>query len=265
MVSRSLKDSIMLNVKTYDRYRRFLHRHRSSKENYRITPPKSPQQKDNSLETISESKNFYYFCSVASGLNKNQSLVKCPRCNKASVVENSIGQCQDVNSCGYIFCQKCNSFANNPSDFKDKCNNARLVTIKHRNRLGDVSNSDYGTDSGSSFFTSSSLNMSLTNRYDSSGFFSEADISTPTLKVKRNLSRSFTSPFDVKPKALSSSNTRIPTQHLKLQRRASVVPVVQSDGTGKTAEIIEPSSPPKIKPYAVCSKQSKRSLKRLTR
>lgn len=59
---------------------------------------------------------------MASELNKNQHLIKCPMCIKASVVENSIAYCQAIN-CGYIHCRKCNSFAYNPKDFKDKCNN----------------------------------------------------------------------------------------------------------------------------------------------
>ncbi|KAJ8957958.1 hypothetical protein NQ318_001957 [Aromia moschata] len=270
MVSKTLKGSLMLDTKAYDRYCRFVRHYKGSKENYRITPPKSPKKDEGNAGDSPDSKNFYYFCSIATELNKNQSLVKCPRCNKASIVENFIGQCQDVNRCGYIFCQKCNSFANNPKDFKDKCNNAQLVNVRRRSRLGDLSNatvtSDYATDSGSSFFTSSSLNMSLSNKYDSSGFFSEGEANTSLLAVKRNLSQSFTSPYETKPRALSSSNTRVGMHHHRLQRRSSLLSVVQTcDSTAKTTEIVEPSSPPKIKPYSVCSKQSKRNLKRLTR
>ncbi|KAJ8911322.1 hypothetical protein NQ315_017018 [Exocentrus adspersus] len=268
MVSPSLKDALSLDAQAYDRYRKFLYAYRSSKENYRITPPKSPGKEDSLLETSPGSRNFHYFYDIANELNKNQSLVKCPRCNKASIVENFIGQCQDINSCGYIFCQKCNSFANDPKDFKDKCNNAQLVNVRSRNRLGDLSNStvtsDYMTDSGSSLF-SSSLNLSLSNRYESSGFFSECE-STPVLRVKRNLSRSFTSPSEFKPKALASSNSnRTATQSHRVNRRASLLPVIPMEGAAKAAEIIEPSSPPKVKLYSACSKQSRRNLKRLTR
>lgn len=59
---------------------------------------------------------------MASKLNKNQHLIKCPMCSKAAVVENSIACCHSVN-CGYIHCRKCNSFAYHPKEFKDKCNN----------------------------------------------------------------------------------------------------------------------------------------------
>ncbi|XP_018569958.1 uncharacterized protein LOC108909965 [Anoplophora glabripennis] len=269
MVSHSLKDSLRLDVNAYDRYRRFLYAHKSSKENYRITPPKSPEKEDSVAETDLDSKNFYYFCSIASELNKNQSLMKCPRCGKPSVVENAIGQCQDLNSCGYIFCQKCNSFANNPKDFRDKCNNAQIVNVRPRSRLGDLSNStitsDYMTDNSNSFFSSSSLNLSLSNKYDSSGFFSECEGNTPVLKAKRNLSRSFTTPSTIKPRALSSKNNiQGATYPHKVQRRSSILPVIPMEAP-KPVEIVEPSSPPKVKSYAICSKQSKNNLKRLTR
>lgn len=60
-----------------------------------------------------------------SNLNPNQSLTKCPKCDKPSVVEKSIAQCQEVNSCGYIFCQKCDSYSYDPKEFYDRLVNDR--------------------------------------------------------------------------------------------------------------------------------------------
>nr|XP_023011626.1 uncharacterized protein LOC111501926 [Leptinotarsa decemlineata] len=269
-VSRSLKDAILLDPKASNRYTGYLRVHHNHKENYRITPPSSPEQIIDSLKEPSpNSKNFVYFYKIACELNKNQSLTKCPRCNKASVVENSIGQCQNINRCGYIFCKKCNSFSNNPKDFRDKCNNAQIMDpTKPRNQLGDLSNSSVTSDYMTEYstFFSSSLNLNLSSKCDFSGLISDRQMSTPKLAVKRNLSKSFMLSSDVKNKVLSSNNnTRVVAPPQKCQRRTSLLSVLPSEDTNKSYDIMEPSSPPKVKLHSVGSKQSKRNLKRLTR
>lgn len=65
MVSPSLKNSLALDVTAYGRYKRFSCDHKSSKENYRITPPKSPRKEDGAAEASPGSKNFYYFYDVS--------------------------------------------------------------------------------------------------------------------------------------------------------------------------------------------------------
>ncbi|CAH2016108.1 unnamed protein product [Acanthoscelides obtectus] len=192
--SKHFKEAIIVDRRAKTRYYRFLQIHALLKENYKITPPSSPE-KDSGYEDASPgSKNHIYFREIASCLNKNQSLIKCPRCDKASVVENHIAQCQNLNHCGYIFCRKCNSFSNDPRAFKDNCKTAQLNVPKPRNLLSDLSNctssSDYVTDSSTSFF-SSSLSMT-SSRYESSGFYSDAEV-TPKRNVKRNLSKTLSS------------------------------------------------------------------------
>ncbi|CAG9820509.1 unnamed protein product [Phaedon cochleariae] len=271
-VSKSLRDAILSDIDASGRYSGYMKIHHNYKENYKITPPPSPEKSDEHFENSLSSKNFAYFYSIASGLNKYQSLTKCPRCNKASVVENYIGQCQDLLRCGYIFCRKCGSFASNPKDFKDICNNAQIMNMpKARCHFSDLSNSsitsDYVTDTSSSFF-SSSLNLNLINKFDTSGVAPGSETSTPKLNVKRNLSKSFMSPSEVRIKALSSNNNRVLTPSHKLQCRTSLLPVLPFDNANNnnnSCDILEPSSPPKIKQHSVCSKQSKRNLKRLTR
>ncbi|KAG5885344.1 hypothetical protein JTB14_014362 [Gonioctena quinquepunctata] len=268
-VSTSLKDAILLDPKASTRYLGYLRVHHNHKENYRITPPSSPEQVDEfQNEASPNSKNFVYFYKIASELNKNQSLTKCPRCGKASVVDNSIGQCQDLNRCGYIFCKKCDSFAINPKDFRDKCNNAQILdTTKTRNQLGDLSNSSITSDYMTEYstFFSSSLNLNLSSKCNFSGTIPEVQMSTPKLAVKRNLSKSFMLSSEMKNKVLSINNNNVTTPTKKSQRRTSLLPVLPSEDAKKPHEIMEPSSPPKIKLHSVGSKQSKRNLKRLTR
>ncbi|CAH2011907.1 unnamed protein product [Acanthoscelides obtectus] len=254
--SKHFKEAIIVNRDAKTRYYNYLQMHKLLKENYKITPPSSPE-KDSGYEDASPgSKNHMYFREIASCLNKNQSLIKCPRCNKASVVENHIAQCQNLNQCGYIFCQKCNSFSNDPEEFKDHCRHAQLNVPKPRNLLSDLSNcttSDYATDSSTSFFTSSLTS----SKYESSGFYSDVEV-TP----KRTVKTKMLSSNEIK--ILAVSNANIGKESVKSKRRTSLLPVVPLD-TKKSVEIVEPSSPPKIKQPAVCSKQSKRNLKRLTR
>lgn len=112
--------------------------HKLNKENYKITPPSSPESQNLFPEGSFSpgSRKFAEFvetgtriCLVqscwccnsvivaGSHLNPNQSLTKCPKCIRPSVVEKSIAQC---NSCGYIYCQKCESFSYDPEKFVDK-------------------------------------------------------------------------------------------------------------------------------------------------
>ncbi|CAG9857464.1 unnamed protein product [Phyllotreta striolata] len=262
-VSTRFRNAIANDFEAYPRYVEFLRAYKHQKENYKITPPNSPETVHKTDPDLNpELENFNYFCEFAKILNKNQSLVKCPRCQRASIVDNDIAQCQDVNRCGYIFCKRCNSFADHPKDFVDKCNNAQLLNAsKSRNLLGDLSNSpitsDYGTGNSSSFFSSS-----LTLSSSSSCILSECEASTPKERVRRNLSKSLLLSSEMK---IFCSNARNDSpQRRKSQRRASLVPVVSRDGEKRPdADVMEPSSPPKVKMYSVCSKQSKRNLKRL--
>lgn len=262
-VSRSFQRAIMSDCQASLRFTCFLQLHKMQKENYKITPPSSPEKDSGYEDTSPGSKNYVYFTEIARSLTKNQTMTKCRRCNKPSVVENHVGQCQDVNRCGYIFCLKCNSFANNPKDFKDECENAQLLNnSKPRNLLSDLSNctvtSDYHSDNTTASFFSSSLSSS---RYDSSGIFSECENATPKQVVKRNLTKSF---ITGEVKVLSSNNLIQSKEQKRIKPKASCVPVLASSNK-KSEQIIEPSSPPKVKQYTACSKQSKRNLKRLTR
>ncbi|XP_057670523.1 uncharacterized protein LOC130902406 [Diorhabda carinulata] len=266
-VSNGFKEAILSNHDASSRYLIYSEFYKHHKENYRITPPGSPE-KDSSSDTEQEaspgSKNFINFVHFAKKLNRNQSLIKCPQCQKPSVVENDIAQCQNFTRCGYIVCIKCDSFANSPKAFIDKCNNARLLnTTKHRSLLGDLSNctttSDYMTDISNSIF-SSSFNLNMSNRDESSGTFSDYAVSTPKHNVKRNLSKSFMDNSEVK--IFSASNARIvPRPMKKLTRKTSLVPVIPLETTKTSSDITEPPSPPKIQQHLVCSKQ--KSEKRL--
>lgn len=270
MVSTGFRVALSRNAKAGHRYQTYRESHKKNKENYKITPPSSPENlgifPDGAVSP--NSRNFVDFIELGSSLNQNQSLTKCPKCGKPSIVEKSIAQCQEVLSCGFIFCQMCDSFSYVPEEFFDKCRGLMLggSVTKKRRKLEDLSNCSLD------FNMSSVLNSTSENHYHSSGYFSGHDSSHLTpVSVKRDLSRSFnTSEGHSKPpRVLLDSNRSLRNiQCVKGGQRKSVcnvAPVVPCENVRKTIEIIEPPSPPKVKSYSACSKQSKRNLKRLTR
>lgn len=181
---------------------------------------------------------------------------KCLNCSYPSIVQEDISQCQNP-TCGTIHCLKCDSFAFKPQDFYDRCQKSRLVLDKPENRprysLSDLSNSIVDISSDVPSFLSTE---SASPRYETSGFISESD--SPILRVRRNLRNS----FGEKSQVLSDHNKNVNYTY-KTKRRSSLVPVV-SNSVEETNEIVEPSSPPKVKNVAF-SKQSKKNLKRLLR
>lgn len=93
------------------------------------------------------------------------------------------------------------------------------------------------------------------SKIDSSGYCSGSQ--SPLMKVKRNLRKS----FGEKSSVLEDSNSVVSVVRKKKKIRASVIPVVSSEGKGNM-ENVEALSPSPIK-YSACLKQSKRNLRRL--
>ncbi|XP_019869150.1 uncharacterized protein LOC109597814 [Aethina tumida] len=249
-VSDSFKRSVLKDRNACIRFNDFKEKNRKNKENYMITPPSSPEKVEESPPSPN-SRNFRSFYKRATSLDKNQSLTKCSKCQKPSVVQNEVAQCESL-SCGLIQCLQCGSCAYRPEDFRDKCSGARLApaTSLNKSTFGDLSNTP--NFKGRSFLCSS-MNESKSE----SGFCSDLE-QTPA--VKRNLSICFG-----EKKGLAINNSRVVMQKKSSVERlsapiAQVIPINK-----KVIEIEEPSSPPKVRQYAACSKQSKRNLKRLTR
>ncbi|XP_050505714.1 uncharacterized protein LOC126883985 [Diabrotica virgifera virgifera] len=268
-VSKAFKEAILRDIDASIRFAVSTDYYKGYKENYRITPPTSPEQieYDTEAQTSPRAKRFQEFYNTGKSLYKNQSLMKCVKCQELSVVEHDIAQCQNIR-CGYIVCRRCDSFSFDPRQFKDTCQHAQLLnSSRPRNLLGDVSNnctgtSDYMTDISNSIFSSSfSLNIS---KLDSSGTFSDFEVSTPKQKVKRNLSKAFVPRSEVKIFASSNSCIDMP-QPKKFVRRTSLIPVVPLEATKIKPDTVDLPSPPRNQQYSVCSRQSKRNLKRLTR
>ncbi|XP_019769365.2 uncharacterized protein LOC109543880 [Dendroctonus ponderosae] len=272
MVSTGFRNALLSNFMASNRCGMYKELHKKNKENYKITPPSSPESQCLFPEgSVSPSRiNFAKFVEIGSLLNPNQSLIKCPKCEKPSVVEKCIAQCQQIHSCGYIFCQKCNCFAYNPEDFYDKCQNLALgnSAVKTRPQLEDL------TNCSPDFSVGSLMNSTADNNYYSSGYFSGYDSSHSPVSVKRNLSASFgNDSINGKPlKALFESNRSTSSSSLSVAKREDkrklsryIAPVVKCDNLRKPIEIAEPPSPPKVKSYSACTRQNRISLKRLTR
>ncbi|KAL1501778.1 hypothetical protein ABEB36_007043 [Hypothenemus hampei] len=270
MVSGDFQEALNRNLNASQRYILYKESHKVNKENYKITPPSSPESKSVfSVGSVSPGRQkFAEFVETGRSLNPNQSLVKCPKCNKPSVVEKYIAQCQDVQLCGFIFCQKCESFAYNPDDFYDKCRGLVLGGTLNKKRLKLEDRTNCSPD----FNVSSIINSIADNPYHSSGYFSGYDSSYTSLSVKRNLSSSFScsDSNETVPKSTrgilfsSNSNSSKSVKRDEKKLACTTVPVIQTT-MRKKIEMIEPSSPPKIKTYSACSKESRRNLKRLTR
>ncbi|RZC34203.1 hypothetical protein BDFB_002862 [Asbolus verrucosus] len=238
LVSASFLKALEENNEAYNRYKIYKTIYRDNKENYVITPPGSPEKCDSPPRTDSEV--FNKFRRYAKNLTRSQSLTKCRKCESVAIVDNDISQCQNVYSCGLIYCLLCSSYSETgPKDFNDQCGHAFL-----RPKLGNVSNC-----MEESFY---SINFSSQD----SGFYSENE--SPS-RVKRNL---FSTPRESSPKVLSICNYNKITVSQKKKEQVSYVPVIANKEQVRRQVICD--SPPRYG-YAVGSKQSKRNLKRLTR
>ncbi|XP_066257682.1 uncharacterized protein [Euwallacea similis] len=268
-VSREFKDALFRNPKASLRCDVFQECHKINKENYKITPPSSPESQTLFPEgSISPNRQkFAEFAEIGSHLNPTQSLTKCPKCTRPSIVEDHIAQCQEGTFCGYIFCQKCSSFSYNPKEFYDKCRGLTLgcSPLKRRPKLEDLTNSSLD------FNISTVFNSTAENGF-SSGYYSGCDSTHSPLSVKRNLNSSLSNSNDSllkSQKVLFESNRSLSTSSIKREdkRRSSgsIKPIVRTNTVKRRIEICEPSSPPKGPVYSACSKESRRSLKRLTR
>lgn len=178
---------------------------------------------------------------MAKQIKAPQSLTKCRKCNGVAIVENNISQCQNIYSCGVIYCMLCSSTSETgPDNFKDMCGYASL-----RPRLANVSNT---------------LEDSLFNfSSQDSGFYSENDSSAP--RVKRNLFLSSNKSTSENSRTLTASN-KIKT--VVTQRKRDSITFTEVIRNKEIARNVECESPPRYL-YAIGSKQSKRNLKRLTR
>ncbi|KAK9874328.1 hypothetical protein WA026_002678 [Henosepilachna vigintioctopunctata] len=267
LVSPSLKRAILMNFEARNRFEIFMEVHRENKENYRITPPRSPEKCDSPPGSPSR---FNEYFKIAKLLNEKQSLSKCPRCDNPCIVDSSIGQCQNQVSCGYIYCLKCFSFSDTgPENFYDGCQSSALLRNTPQTRLSDMSNSGRSTghitlgESSSHLYSIFHSPKSSLNFEDSSGFISENDFSPKPLHVKKNLSQKLRS---VRPstKVFHLYNDVVSTSAPPKRRPSlAAVPVIPLEGN--RIQEIEPPSPPKVRNIVACSKQSKRNLKRLTR
>ncbi|XP_044762901.1 uncharacterized protein LOC123319901 [Coccinella septempunctata] len=264
-VSASLKDAILTHAEARKRYEVFMEVHKQNKENYQRTPPSSPEKSDSPPGSPSR---FNEYVKIGKLLNYHQSLTKCPRCEKPSIVENSIGQCQNVVSCGYIYCQKCFSFSETgPEDFYDSCQSSALVKNSSRSGLSDMSNSDRSTNRFNEESSSHLYSIFQSPRNsrifeESSGFISENEYSPKPCSVKRNLSQKLK---NIRPKTQVFhlfNDVVPPTAPLKKRVSLFTTPVISLEK--EKIQDFDPPSPPKIRILA-CSKQSKRNLKRLTR
>lgn len=251
LVSKTWNTALFSDTRAYNRYKDYIDSQKINKENYSITPPNSPPSPD-SPPVSPGSRQFHAYMKLAKTLNPNQTLRKCPVCNRPSVVEKNIAQCQNLN-CGYIFCLACSSFsATGPEDFHDRCQKSLLLVDRPRRSskiaLSDLSNS--AVDLPDLCLVSQNVSR------DTSGYVSEFD--SPVRRVKRNLNGSFSGKAGV----LAESNRNVVEVHKRRRRSLAVFPVVSKEI--KENVEAEPPSPPKVESVA-CSKQSKKNLKRLLR
>ncbi|GJQ85070.1 hypothetical protein Trydic_g3726 [Trypoxylus dichotomus] len=207
-------------------------------------------------------------------LTENQHLEKCVSCKQATaIVEHNISQCR---KCGTIRCLKCTSISTTgPENFVNKCQQSILLFEKPPSRFSllnspkRVQNSD-GTPTflrDDSFNTSQICNSSgyLTDNELSQSRLSQSRLSQSRLSQSRRNSLSSTKDKETGdfPRVLKDHNLVVSS---RFERdwipQHSILPVIPS--TRRREEIIEPSSPPKVKDVAG-SKKSKKSLKRLVK
>ncbi|KAB0791197.1 hypothetical protein PPYR_02997 [Photinus pyralis] len=240
-VSKVWRRALLHDHKAFPRYYTYSQEYNSNKENvgdsfcFREpdTPPLSP-----------DTDSFRRCTKIVSRLSPSQSLHKCLRCMEPAVIQKNVSQCQNPN-CLYIYCRNCLSFSmTGPEYFNDKCRMSELVVTTGLNRssLCDISNG-----ASPSFFPNDTVPQS---KYDSSGYASELD-TTPV--IKRALAGQPLQPVTI---------NRLDSVIRRRTRRPSLVSVVAARTTPQILEVIEPSSPPKVKDVA-CSTKSKKYLKRL--
>lgn len=189
-------------------------------------------------------------------LKDGQTLKKCPKCDYPSIVDQNISQCQR-DACGYIFCVLCNSFSSKgPENFIDECQMSKLVIEKPEKTRIQALLSDSPLKSSpeselpSFFVRDSSLNASMLN--NSSGYITDSELS---------YSKTLNMSMKEKSNPLHDFNRDLVGTRKSSTRRSSLAPVVPINVPKE--EIMEPSSPPKIKCVRIGSKASKKNLKRL--
>lgn len=183
---------------------------------------------------------------------------RCLFCNKpVAIVERNISQCTSV-SCGAIRCLKCDSISTTgPENFVNECQQSTLLIEKPPPRYSLLSSPKryQNADGIPTFFLDDSINTSQT--LNSSGYLTDTELT----QTPHRHSGSFTREKADISQVLKTCNMRVINKPEKnWSRRNSVLPVIST--TRKKEEIVEPSSPPKIK-HVACSKKSKRMLKRL--
>ncbi|KAF5283197.1 hypothetical protein FQA39_LY17389 [Lamprigera yunnana] len=253
-VSKVWRRALHSDLKAFPRCYTYSKEFNSNKENISLDlcsfvepgiPPLSP-----------ETDRFRQCTKIASRLLPNQSLHKCLRCMELAVIQKSISQCQNPN-CQYIYCTNCLSFSlTGPENFIDKCHMSELIVSHNshsfkRSSLYDISNGT--TMYMAPSFLTNETQTNFQSKCDSSGYISECDI---TPNIKRNLGIVENQPLQ--PMSTNKVNNIV----RRKIRRSSLVSVVSARATPKIIELIEPSSPPKVKNIAG-SKQSKKNLKRL--
>ncbi|KAK9754205.1 hypothetical protein QE152_g1439 [Popillia japonica] len=195
---------------------------------------------------------------ITKSLTENQHLEKCLFCSRpVAIVECNISQCISP-TCGAIRCLNCNSISKTgPEDFVNKCEQSALVLNKppSRNSLLD-SPKRYQTTGGlPSFLLNDTLNTS--QAFNSSGYLTDGEPATPQNSSFRLKDRE---KADIS-RVLKNCNSRILNRSDKnWEARNSILPVIRV--ARPREEIIEPSSPPKVK-HVAGSKKSKKMLKRL--
>ena len=178
-----------------------------------------------------------------------------------AIVEHNISQC-GRKLCGFIRCIKCGSFSETgPADFKDKCQESQLLFDAPRKKpsLFDSPPSPATRrirDSGlPSFLTDESSSAMYVE--NSSGYVTESDLSSNTKKHSDSIVG-----CKQKTNMFQAHNHNVITNRRSFECVVQqIVPVIQVKKS-RVVEDIEPSSPPKIT-YSVCSKKSKKMLKRL--
>ncbi|KAI4454651.1 hypothetical protein MML48_9g00011468 [Holotrichia oblita] len=201
---------------------------------------------------------------ITNSLTEDQHLEKCLFCGRpVAVVERNISQCTSP-KCGAIRCLNCNSISKTgPKDFVNKCQQSTLLLDKPSSRLSllDSPKRYQNTEGGiPTFLLNDSLNTSQT--FNSSGYLTDGELNQ-TATTPQN-----SSSFTIKDKekadmsrVLKNCNSRVLNRLDKnWEVRNSILPVISV--ARQREEIIEPSSPPKVK-HVAGSKKSKKMLKRL--
>nr|XP_022920444.1 uncharacterized protein LOC111428932 [Onthophagus taurus] len=218
-----------------------------NKENYNASPNwfknVSNFNQSTPISSISERTNC---------LTKGQHLQHCHSCGKpTAIVQQHISQCSRI-ACGFIICLKCNSCSSTgPENFKDACNSAMLVVEKPRKRRS-LLDSPVRDENSTPFFLQNNNSISTLS---SSGYGTELDSSN-----SHYVSGSFNKNSSYTLKNFNETSLK----RISIEKRPSpVVPVIPVVNVKKLEPDYEPSSPPKVKLASICSKKSKKALRRL--